>query len=109
MEVTLTEALYILALGMIIVFIVLYVLMATIALIRNLTGKFNSKQDDSNRKTTVSTAPKQLLPAPGSCGSIQLFDVPDRTAAMVMAIVADNLKVPLNELRFISIKEIDEE
>ena len=34
------------------------------------------------------------------------FDVPDKTAAMLMAIVADKLNRPLNELRFISIKEV---
>lgn len=45
-------------------------------------------------------------PAPGSAGKIKLYDTPDRDAAMVMAIVADKLNKPLNELRFISIKEV---
>lgn len=44
--------------------------------------------------------------APGSAGRVKLFDVPDKEAAMIMAIVADKMKKPLNELRFISIKEI---
>ena len=44
--------------------------------------------------------------APGSAGSLKLHDVEPKTAAMVMAIVADKLGKPLNELRFISIKEI---
>ena len=44
--------------------------------------------------------------APGSAGEVKLFDVPDKEAAMIMAIVADNLQKPLNELRFISIKEV---
>ena len=44
--------------------------------------------------------------APGSAGEIKLHDVPDKTAAMLMAIVADKLGKPLNELRFISIREI---
>ena len=43
--------------------------------------------------------------APGSAGQIKLYDVEPKTAAMVMAIVADKLQKPLNELRFISIKE----
>ena len=46
--------------------------------------------------------------APGSAGEITLYSVPDKTAAMLMAIVADALKTPLNELRFLSIREIDE-
>ena len=48
----------------------------------------------------------QVKPAPGSAGEVKLFDVPDKEAAMIMAIVADNLQKPLNELRFISIKEV---
>ena len=35
-----------------------------------------------------------------------LYNVDDRTAAMLMAIVADQAGIPLNELRFISIKEL---
>lgn len=50
---------------------------------------------------TVGTAP-----APGCAGKLRLHDVPPKTAAMVMAIVADTTGKPLNELRFISIKEV---
>ena len=45
-------------------------------------------------------------PAPGSAGEVKLFDVPDKEAAMIMAIVADKMGKPLNELRFKSIKEV---
>ena len=44
--------------------------------------------------------------AHGSAGEVKLHDVPDRTAAMLMAIVANKLGKPLNELRFKSIKEV---
>ena len=44
--------------------------------------------------------------APGSAGAIKLHDVEPKTAAMLMAIVADKMGKPLNELRFISIKEV---
>jgi len=44
--------------------------------------------------------------APGSAGTLKLHDVPPKTAAMLMAIVADKMGKPLNELRFISIKEV---
>lgn len=47
--------------------------------------------------------------APGSAGDVKLYDTDPRTAAMLMAIVADELKAPLCELRFISIREIKEE
>ncbi len=44
--------------------------------------------------------------APGSAGELKLHGVPERDAAMVMAIVADKLGKPINELRFKSIKEV---
>ena len=50
----------------------------------------------------VAEAPK----APGSAGQLKLHDVEPKTAAMLMAIVADKMGKPINELRFISIKEV---
>ena len=49
-------------------------------------------------------APKPV--APGTAGELKLHDVEPKTAAMLMASVADKLGKPLNELRFISIKEV---
>ena len=45
--------------------------------------------------------------APGSAGQLKLHNVEPKTAAMLMAIVADKLQKPINELRFISIKEVE--
>ena len=44
--------------------------------------------------------------APGAAGQLKLHDVEPKTAAMIMAIVANKMGKPLNELRFISIKEV---
>ena len=44
--------------------------------------------------------------APGTAGELKLYDTDPRDAAMVMAIVADKLGKPLNELRFKSIREV---
>ena len=44
--------------------------------------------------------------APGAAGKLKIHDVAPKTAAMLMAIVADKLQKPINELRFISIKEV---
>ena len=49
----------------------------------------------------------EAKPAPGSAGGVKLYNVEPKTAAMLMAIVADKLGKPLNELRFISIKEVE--
>ena len=65
-------------------------------------------------KANVATAAPAAVPvaaaepvaAPGSAGQLKLHDVEPKTAAMLMAIVADKMGKPLNELRFISIKEV---
>ena len=51
-------------------------------------------------------APAAEVAAPGTAGQLKLHDVNPKTAAMIMAIVADKMGKPLNELRFISIKEV---
>ena len=52
-------------------------------------------------------APEIAKPtAPGTAGQLKLHDVEPKTAAMLMAIVADKMGKPINELRFISIKEV---
>ena len=53
-------------------------------------------------------APAAPAEAPGTAGQLKLHDVSPKTAAMIMAIVADKMGKPLNELRFISIKEVKE-
>ena len=59
-----------------------------------------AKQEDA----PAAEAPK----APGSAGQLKLYNVEPKTAAMVMAIVADKMGKPINELRFLSIKEVAE-
>lgn len=64
----------------------------------------NVKKDVEANPLTVT--PAEAPKAPGSAGHVKLFDVPDKEAAMIMAIVADKMQKPLNELHFISIKEV---
>ena len=54
-------------------------------------------------------AAAKAAPAPGSAGAFKLYNTDPRDAAMVMAIVADSLGKPINELRFISIREVRED
>ena len=51
----------------------------------------------------------EAKPAPGTAGEFKLYNTDPRDAAMVMAIVADSLGKPINELRFISIREVKED
>ena len=51
-------------------------------------------------------APAAPAAATGTAGELKLYDTDPRDAAMVMAIVADKLGKPINELRFKSIREV---
>ncbi len=91
--------------GLIFLMIVLY---CTGAYFKSKNAK-ESANAEAAKKTVPETAPeaeKELPLAPGSAGHVKLFDVPDKEAAMIMAIVADKMQKPLNELHFISIKEV---
>ena len=98
---TVFDALYTSFIGIIIVFAVLFILM----LIIYAMSMFFKKNKLSEPEPSPDARP---VPARGSCGEISLYGVGDRTAAMAMAIVADEMKAPLCELRFISIKEVEE-
>jgi Na+-transporting methylmalonyl-CoA/oxaloacetate decarboxylase gamma subunit len=50
--------------------------------------------------------PPGMVPAPGAMGEVDLHTVDDRTAALLMSIVADDLGCDPNQLTFVSIKEI---
>ena len=96
-------------LGYAVVFTGLIVLMLVVIGI----GKFFVAKDKKKKEAAqVVEAPApqpEAAPAPtapGSAGGIKLHDVEPKTAAMLMAIVADKMGKPLNELRFISIKEV---
>ena len=72
----------------------------------------------SAKKTAPATAPAAATAAPapapkaapalatGVAGECKLYNVGDREAAMLMAIVANKLGKPLNTLRFKSMKEV---
>ena len=87
-------------------------MLVIIALGKSFTAKSKASKASKPAAPVVSAAPAAPAApaaapelAPGSAGQIKLHDVPPKTAAMLMAIVADKLGKPLNELRFISIKE----
>lgn len=63
----------------------------------------NTKADAIAQKENTKPACEN---APGTAGDLKLYDTNPRDAAMVMAIVADTLNKPINELRFISIREV---
>lgn len=98
------EALICSLLGICVVFFALILLMIIIKLMT----AFSDKKQPAPAAAAPAAMPEGRT-APGSAGDVKLYDTDPRTAAMLMAIVADELKAPLNELRFISIREIKEE
>ena len=103
---TIPQGLLLALVGFVLVLVVLAVLMGFIYLLSYVVRKIEGV---GKKAPATETASASAELAPGSSGDIKLYNVDDRTAAMVMAIVADELQTPLNELRFISIKEVSEE
>ena len=97
-------------LGVCIVFFALVLLMCIIKLMTFIGDKAGAK------KKAAAPAPAAPTPAAAPAkpegkrfgGEIKLYDTDPRDAAMCMAIVADTTGIPLNELIFLSVKEIKE-
>ena len=93
-------------LGFAIVFVGLIFLMIVIKVMSVIMSASQKRKAASAPEVKAAEEPAPAPAAPGSAGDIKIFDVPDREAAMIMAITADKLKKPLNELHFKSIKEV---
>ena len=111
--ISIPEAGVVALLGYCVVFFGLILLMLVITVMGRI---FIAKDKKAAQKTAKPAAPAaavvpaaaaaEPVKAPGAAGQLKLYDVEPKTAAMLMAIVADKMGKPLNELRFISIKEV---
>ena len=105
-------------LGMLVVFFALVLIMLIIKVLVKATDKSAARKAQAEAAAAAAApaeeapaepAPvKKEGPAPGTAGDIKLYNTDPKDAAMIMAIVADALGKPLNELRFKSIREIKE-
>lgn len=96
-------------LGYLVVFLGLVLLMIVVMLQGKLMApKKKVEQHAPVAEVKAAPAPEKEK-APGAAGELKLYDTDPKDAAMIMAIVADTLGKPLNELRFLSIKEIKED
>lgn len=121
-----TDALLLALIGIAVVFIVLILLMLIVSLVgkifdgseklkekhpewndkvQNLKAKMTFWKKDKKEETETVEQPL----AKGTCGELKLINTDERDAAMIMAIVADQTNTPLNELRFKSIKRVEDE
>ncbi len=110
-DLPLLDASVIAVLGYAVVFFGLILLLGVVAAM----GRYFVSKENKAPKTAAPAASAPAAPvtqdaptAPGTAGKLKLYDTPPKTAAMIMAIVADKLGKPLNELRFISIREVKE-
>ena len=121
-----TDALLLALIGIVVVFSVLILLMLIVSLVgkifdgseklkekhpewndkvQNLKAKMTFWKKDKEEETEIVEQPL----AKGTCGELKLINTDERDAAMIMAIVADQTNTPLNELRFKSIKRVEDE
>lgn len=92
-------------LGYAVVFIGIIMLMILVMFVGDLMFK-SAKRKAAKAPAAAPAAPAAPAAAPGTAGELKLYDTDPRDAAMVMAIVADQLGKPINELRFKSIREV---
>lgn len=130
-QITLSESLVVALLGIVVVLAVLALLAILILLLSKVIQMSNASKAAKAPAPAAMPAPAAapvpaVMPAPSapvmaatvsvqavlpqteSRGECDFYHVDDKTAAMLMAIVADQLGAPLNTLRFKSIKELDE-
>lgn len=93
-------------LGYAVVFIGIIMLMILVMFVGDLMFKSAKRKAAKAPEAAPAAAPAAPAAAPGTAGELNLYDTDPRDAAMVMAIVADKLGKPLNELRFKSIREV---
>lgn len=99
------------------VFILLAILYVLVRILTAVLVKYNGKETDgsmgvqaeSQTPAAFTTAGSQAVAAAdsASAGDLKLLNVDEKTAALIMAIVSDETRIPLSELCFKTIKAID--
>ena len=106
-DITLGQASVYALLGYGVVFFGLILLMLVVILL----GKYfiaATRRQEAAAPASKPEAPAAPAVAPGTAGELKLYNVEPKTAAMLMAIVANKLGKPINELRFLSIREVSQ-
>jgi Na+-transporting methylmalonyl-CoA/oxaloacetate decarboxylase gamma subunit len=102
-------------LGLLIVFAVLVFLIFFIWILKKVIQGLSKEKTSAPavsasapvaKATAPAAVPSGMVEAPGSSGEVALHTVDDKTAALLIAIVADDLGVHPNTLRFTSIREV---
>ncbi len=120
-----TDALIVAFSGIAVVFFLLIILWAIIEMINRTVSSIENRKAAPvpaapQRAETVQEEPAAEEPAVAAAadepepvqhgtygGELLLFDVDEKTAACIMAIVSDQTRIPLNQLIFKSIRALD--
>ena len=115
---TMSETLFVAVAGIAVVLLELAVLAVLIVflskILRAVEGKLSSSDEEVTVIESAPVAPVAAIPAPAAApvayqaGRVQLIDVDEPTAAVVMALVSNQSGIPLERLAFRSIKGITE-
>lgn len=107
---SLLESLQVSAFGMSVVFIALIGLCIIITLLTKILGAIrtgNKANETTAQSLPVQTTASSVSAAPASSEGLKLINVDEKTAAIVMAIVCDELKTDPAQLNFKYIKLVD--
>lgn len=100
------NALVVSLIGICVVLSELALLAVCINLIGKVLGKFSKKGTAVENTVEADASDSNELPTVGD-RKVKLVDVDEKTAAMVMALVAHETEIPLDRLDFKSIKKVD--
>lgn len=91
---------------------IVFVVLIALSFVLKLQSIIFRRIAEKNKKATEKSEHTQEEAITGNVvqvanGELCLIDVDEKTAALVMAIVSDELKIPLSELQFKYIKAVD--
>lgn len=98
--------------GFVVVLSMLAIIAVAILIFSKVMATFSGKKKSEAAPAAAPAAPAapagSPLPANTSAGSLDLVDVDEKTAAVIMAIVSKESGIPLNRLAFKSIKKMED-
>ena len=100
--------------GFVVVIAMLAVIAVAILIFSKVMSAFTGKKSAEKAPAVAAPAAPAVapagtpLPADTSAGSLDLVDVDEKTAAVIMAIVSNESGIPLNRLAFKSIKKMED-
>lgn len=115
--ITIGEAISVSITGFVVVLLILALLSVLVLLLSKGIRLVEGSTANRKKKTDTAAKPQEAavsaaatdtpLPENTSAGNLETFDVDEKTAAVIMAIVSHESGIPLNRLLFKSIKRIE--